>query len=107
MKPIRIMFVCHGNICRSPLADGIFNHLAREQGVQDRFIGESCGVIGYHTGEQPDPRMRETARQHGIMLEHSARRAQRSDFAIYDLFLAMDQSNYRDLLSLDNRSHPA
>lgn len=96
-----LLFVCLGNICRSPLAEGIFLHLANQRGVADRFIVDSCGIGGWHAGEKPDSRMRHVAKQHGIHLPSIARQVDpNTDFETFDLLLAMDRSNRNDLLEL-------
>lgn len=93
-----VLFVCLGNICRSPLAEGIFLHLARLHGVHDRFDIESCGTGGWHAGEPADPRSIAVAAQRGITLDHSARQFNpRADFARFGCILAMDRSNLRDI----------
>jgi protein-tyrosine phosphatase len=92
-----VLFVCLGNICRSPLAEGVFRHLARERGVEDRFIVDSAGTGAWHVGSPPDPRSTETAARHGIRLEGKARQVRPGDAERFDLVLAMDRSNLRDL----------
>ncbi|MFM9956450.1 MAG: low molecular weight protein-tyrosine-phosphatase [Phycisphaerales bacterium] len=72
-SPIGVLFVCLGNICRSPLAEGVFVHLARQRGVLERFRVDSCGTGDWHSGELADPRSRAVARKHGIELTHRAR----------------------------------
>ena len=98
----RILFVCMGNICRSPLAEGVFNHLAAQAGRAAEFEVDSCGTGGWHAGDPPDPRSRAVARKHGITLKSRARQFQRSDFNNFDLILAMDRDNRADLLSFAN-----
>ena len=98
----RILFVCLGNICRSPLAEGVFNHLAAQAGRAHEFEVDSCGTGGWHAGEPPDPRTREVAQQHGITLNRRARQFQRSDFNGFDLIIAMDRGNVSDLLSFSS-----
>jgi len=89
-----VLFVCLGNICRSPLAQGVFSHLAAQRGVADRLAIESCGTSGWHIGESPDPRTIEVARRHGILLRSRARRLNpEMDFVRFDLLLAMDAQN--------------
>lgn len=93
----RILFVCLGNICRSPLAEGVFLHRAEEQGVSDRLEVESAGTGAWHVGNLPDPRSREVAARHGISLTTRARQVRESDFHDFDLIVAMDTENLRDL----------
>ena len=90
---IEVCFVCLGNICRSPLAQGVFEALIKEEGLQDRIIISSAGVGHWHVGNPPDPRMQQTANGHGIHLTSRARQFQASDFKRMNLVLAMDYSN--------------
>ncbi len=92
-----VLFVCLGNICRSPLAEGVLRHLARERGVEDRIRIDSAGTGAWHVGNPPDPRSAETAARHGIRLEGAARQVHPADAERFDLVLAMDRSNLRDL----------
>jgi protein-tyrosine phosphatase len=90
---VEVCFVCLGNICRSPLAQGVFEALVKEEGLQDRIIISSAGVSGWHVDNPPDARMQQTARDHGIHLNSRARQLQSSDLEQLDLVLAMDHSN--------------
>jgi protein-tyrosine phosphatase len=96
----RILFVCMGNIVRSPLAENIFLHQVAESGLANQFSADSAGMIDYHVGEHPDPRMREVARRHGLRYDGQARQFERGDFDRFDLILAMDQENLSDLKRL-------
>lgn len=98
----KILFVCLGNICRSPLAEGVFLHLAEQAGRGDEFEVDSCGTGSWHAGEHPDPRSQAIARAHGIKLNHRARQFDRADFKNFDLIIAMDRDNKSDLLSFSN-----
>ena len=89
----RVLFVCHGNICRSPLAEGVFRRLVQDAGVSDRFQIDSAGTSGYHEGEAPDPRTCAEAAGRGIILEHSARRMRATDLERFDYVLVMDDEN--------------
>ncbi len=91
---IRILFVCLGNICRSPAAEGIMLNLVEEQGLQNRFELDSAGLYGGHAGDMPDRRMRVHAFQRGYSLIHRSRQVKMSDFDNFDLIVAMDDSNY-------------
>ena len=93
----RILFVCMGNICRSPAAEGIFQAKARAAGMDGTLFCDSAGTIGYHSGERADARMRAAAAGRGYDLASRARRVQPSDFDAFDLILAMDHVNLRDL----------
>ena len=96
MCGMKLMFVCMGNICRSPLAHGVFDHFAKEAGL--KVETESSGTGAWHVGELPDSRMRDEASKHGISLKHRARAFRPSDLDEYDMILVMDRSNYRDVL---------
>jgi protein-tyrosine phosphatase len=96
----RILFVCLGNIVRSPLAEAMFTHLAEQAGVAAKYPAESAGTAAWHVGEPPDPRMRRVAASHGLRYTHAGRQFERQDFERFDLIVAMDGENYRDLSSL-------
>jgi protein-tyrosine phosphatase len=101
MSQIKVLFVCMGNICRSPTAEGVFRHVIQQQGTADRFMVDSAGTHAYHVGEQPDRRAQQTARARGIDLAFiRARKVTRSDFAEFDYILAMDSDNYQNLLAI-------
>lgn len=87
------MFVCTGNICRSPLAQAVFEHLAKKADVSSRFEVESSGVTAFHVGENADSRMRETAARRGVKFNHRSQKTSKADLANYDLIFAMDKSN--------------
>lgn len=98
MDRFKILFVCMGNICRSPLAEGIFRHMADNAGRAEEFDIESAGTGGWHQGNPPDPRSIAVAAAHG--LDISAQRARRfdvSDFDRFDLILALDRDNLSNL----------
>ena len=92
-KPVKILFVCLGNICRSPAAEGVFKHMLRQRGITDRFEVDSAGTYGGHAGELPDPRMRSHAARRGYLLEHRSRPVRPDDFEKFDLILGMDDRN--------------
>lgn len=101
-EPIRVMFVCLGNICRSPLAEGVFRTKVAERDLEDRFEIASSGTGNWHVGEGADARMRETARQHGVSLdEHVSSQFSKDDFGRYDHVFVMDKNNLHDVLFLD------
>lgn len=101
---IGVLFVCLGNICRSPLAEGIFAHLACERGVLDRFDIDSCGTGAWHVGHDADSRSIRVAGNYGITLVHEARQLDpHTDFARFHLLLPMDRSNMRGLLAAGSR----
>ncbi|MCM1504348.1 MAG: low molecular weight phosphotyrosine protein phosphatase [Muribaculum sp.] len=90
---IRVLFVCLGNICRSPAADGIMNSVAESHGDRERWVIDSAGTYGGHSGDLPDKRMRVHARRRGYELTHRARQIKSTDFEDFDLIIAMDSSN--------------
>lgn len=96
-RPVRVLFVCLGNICRSPLAEAIFRQLAEERGLADRFVIDSAGTSAYHAGEPPDPGARRVAERYGIRLAHVARQVRPDELAHWDLLVAMDERNARAL----------
>lgn len=100
-RPIRVLFVCMGNICRSPTGEALFRDYVAKQGAADRFDIDSAGTTGYHVGEPPDSRMAAAARTRGYALGGAARQVSRHDIEEYDLVIAMDSSNLRDLHRLD------
>lgn len=101
MKRVSILFVCMGNICRSPLAEGIFAHVVDETGLTGQFTIDSAGTGGWHEGEPPDRRSIATAASHGIDISgQRARRIRPKDFTDFDLILAMDRDNVAALKSI-------
>lgn len=92
-RPIRVLFVCLGNICRSPLAEAVFRHLVEERGWADRFEIDSAGTSGWHRGSPPDPRSTETARRRGITLAGGSRKVTAADLRAFDYVVAMDAEN--------------
>ena len=92
-----VLFVCLGNICRSPLAEGIFRHLVEEAGLADRFEIDSAGTGAWHVGERPDARAAMVASQHGVALECTARQITEEDFVHFDYVIAMDRENLRNI----------
>ena len=98
MTTVKLLFVCLGNICRSPSAEGIMNHLVQKAGLEGQIVCDSAGTSGYHVNEPPDPRMTAAARRQGIALTGHSRKVELPDFEQFDLILAMDRDNYRTLL---------
>lgn len=94
-----VLFVCMGNICRSPAGEGLFRALLAERGLDDAVEVDSAGTIAHHAGEPPDPRMTASARRRGYLLDGAARQVVRDDFDRFDLIVAMDRDNRDDLLS--------
>jgi protein-tyrosine phosphatase len=102
MKKIRVLFVCLGNICRSPLAEAIFKHKVKKKGLAAYIEADSCGTSNYHIGGSPDPRTMANAADNGVVIEHCGRQLTETDLAEFDFILAMDASNYRNILKLSN-----
>jgi protein-tyrosine phosphatase len=96
-KPRKILFVCLGNICRSPTAEAVFRAAVEKRGLGDEFEIDSAGTIDYHQGDPADRRMTQHAVKRGVKLTSISRPVVRSDFETFDLILAMDESNQRDL----------
>lgn len=96
----RVLFVCLGNICRSPAAENIFREVVRRAGLSNRVICDSAGTLHLHTGKKPDRRMSATLRQRDYPVTGNARGFVESDFDDYDLILTMDRENRRDVLDL-------
>ena len=105
MKSTSVLFVCLGNICRSPLAEGIFRHLVAERGLDGAFTIDSCGTSAYHVGEPPHKGSQEIARARGVSLEgQRSRQVCDEDFDRFDWLVAMDVSNRNNLRSLAARN---
>jgi len=96
----KILFVCLGNICRSPAAEGIFNHKIKERDLENFFVVDSAGTGGWHIGNLPDQRMRTTALSKGIELTSRARQIDENDLYEFDLILVMDKDNLDAVKSL-------
>ena len=106
--PVRILFVCMGNICRSPTAHAVFRKMVQEEGLTERIWIDSAGTHAYHIGEPPDSRSQQTALRRGIdMGDLRARKVQRGDFSDYHYILAMDQDNLSNLRTLAAQSTAA
>lgn len=97
----KVLFVCTGNICRSPTAEGVFRDLVAREGLDGVVAADSAAVAGYHVGEPPDPRSVQAARRRGVDISAlRARRVTTGDFADFDLILAMDRGHLRSLRAL-------
>ena len=94
---ISVLMVCLGNICRSPMAEGVFRHLIQAEGLADRVRVDSAGTGSWHAGESPDIRSIRTAAGHGVTLSGSARQLRPEDFGTFDYVVAMDGSNLENL----------
>lgn len=94
----RVLFVCTGNICRSPTAEGVFRHMVAQAGLADRIATDSVGLEGWHIGNPPDPRSIQTAARRGVDISDlRARQLTLEDFDSFDLLLAMDEGHLRDM----------
>lgn len=100
MAETKVLFVCLGNICRSPLAEALFIKHARQQGHHLQFLADSAGTSDYHTGEGPDKRTIRNAGIHGLELNHRARQFTGQDFVRFDHIIAMDRSNYNHIAGM-------
>ncbi len=105
--PTRICFVCLGNICRSPTAAAVMAHLVDRAGLGDRIAVESAGTAGWHEGDGPDGRAAAEARRRGVPMRHTARQFTARDFTRFDLVLAMDEDNLRNLVTIAPDAHAA
>ncbi len=97
MKKIKVLFVCHGNICRSPSAEAIMKHFVKEEGLEDSIYCDSAGIIGYHAGEPADARMIRHARKRNYDLTSISRPVVKRDFSDFDYIIGMDNSNMQSL----------
>ena len=98
---VKVLFVCLGNICRSPMAEGVFKHLVENRKLQNKIACDSAGTSSYHIGQNADARMSETALSHGIQLDHKARQFTEFDFEEFDYILAMDTSNMYEIRDME------
>ncbi|KAJ3357126.1 hypothetical protein HDU83_008633 [Entophlyctis luteolus] len=97
-KPVSVLFVCLGNICRSPMAEAVFAHIVRENGLSPRFARiDSAGTSSMHVGDSPDTRSAATCRTHGVPVSHRGRQVSARDFRDFDYILCMDDSNLSNL----------
>jgi protein-tyrosine phosphatase len=101
----KLLFVCLGNICRSPAAEGTMNHLLTQAGLESQFFCDSAGTAAYHVGSRPDSRMITAADKRRIHLPGRARQFKPADFQEFDLILAMDRSNFKDIFAQDPKGH--
>lgn len=99
-----ILFVCLGNICRSPLAESIFKHQLSELGLAEKYRSDSCGTANYHVGERADSRTIRNARHHNIEITHIGRQLSVADFSKFDLILTMDRANFQQATDLAKRA---
>jgi protein-tyrosine phosphatase len=99
---VKVIFICLGNICRSPMAQAIFEHQIKEAQFEDHFKAQSAGTAGYHIGAPPDPRTLSTLKSHGILFEHQAHRVNTTDIDTYDYLITMDHQNFVHLQNMNS-----
>ena len=104
-SPFRVLFVCTGNICRSPLAEALFAHYVQQDGLADRFAIDSAGLDSWHVGERADPRTCRVGQSYGVPVRSIARQFEAADYERFDLILAMDRGHRRALLSRAPAAH--
>jgi protein-tyrosine phosphatase len=97
LRPVRILMVCMGNICRSPAAEAVLLSKAQQWGLEGQLVVDSAGTAGYHVGDSPDPRSQRALKQRGYNTTHLARQVRPSDLAEFDHLVVMDEINLRDL----------
>jgi protein-tyrosine phosphatase len=100
MEKVRVLFVCLGNICRSPLAEAIFRDKVNKAGLSEMIEADSCGTSNYHIGGSPDPRTIANARLNGVSIDHCGRQLTSEDLLNFDYVLAMDNSNLKNIMKL-------
>ena len=96
---VHVLFVCLGNICRSPMADGVFQEMVKQAGLDDKIVVDSAGTSGYHEGQMAHGGTRKVLKKHDIPYNGRSRALAKSDFANFDYILAMDESNLHDIMS--------
>lgn len=104
---IKVLFVCLGNICRSPVAEGVFNNLIRQKGLDNIIQCDSAGTAAYHVGSLPDKRMRKVALEREVNLTHCSRQLSYDDFISYHYIMAMDKSNFENIRKESFRANGA
>ena len=97
---IRLLFICLGNICRSPAAEGVMKAIVKREGREQNFLIDSAGIGGWHVGDLPDSRMRRHGEMRGYQFDSRARQFSRQDFADFDYIFVMDHENYRAVTSM-------
>jgi low molecular weight protein-tyrosine phosphatase len=105
-QPVRVLFVCLGNICRSPLAEAVFRQLVERRGLETRFEIDSAGTSDWHIGERPDERTTREAQRRGVLLTGHARQIRDVDIERFDYIVVMDDANERDVRRLAEQIRP-
>lgn len=98
MDKVRVLFVCLGNICRSPLAEALFKDKVARKGLDGKIEADSCGTANYHIGDWPDERTIANALKNGVSIDHRGRQLSQKDLENFDFILAMDRSNYDHIM---------
>lgn len=107
-KTISVAFICLGNYCRSPMAEAVFAHTVKQNGLQDHFETiDSFGTSDYHVGNTPDTRTVSTCKQHGIPINHRGQQIQKSTFDEFDYIIGMDEMNMKNLRNLQPKGSKA
>lgn len=101
---VKVLFVCLGNICRSPVAEGVFRDLIQKHNLEDQISCDSAGTKGWHTGQSPDQRAMKNALDNGITLTHKGREIKADDLDAFDHIVVMDESNFKDVYELYYRT---
>jgi protein-tyrosine phosphatase len=96
-RPLRVLFVCTGNICRSPLAEAVFKDQVKRRGLEKRYEADSAGTHGYHEGDPADPRTIKVGAKHGLLVDSIARELRDRDFRDFDVIVAMDRGHLREM----------
>ncbi|MCU0383703.1 MAG: low molecular weight phosphotyrosine protein phosphatase [Cyclobacteriaceae bacterium] len=104
MYKTKVLFVCLGNICRSPLAEAVFKHKVKQHKLENDFYIDSCGTANYHVGDTPDARTIANAKKNGIEINHIGRQFSVADFEIFDHIFVMDNQNLRNVLRLTSNT---
>ena len=104
MRPYRLLFVCMGNICRSPAGEAVMRHVVENEGLAEQIECDSAGTISFHTGNPPDHRMHAAAQNRNIKTGGQARQINQADYNEFDLILTMDEDNYQNVLNMARRS---
>lgn len=105
--PVRVLFVCLGNICRSPMAEAVFQHLVNEAGLSESVTVDSAGTAGWHAGEKAHRGTRAVLASHSIPYDGRSRQVTRDDFTRFDYIMAMDRANLADLRRMAPQDSPA